>query len=141
MFSDVETLYCSSATTHQLLEFLLYSFITHDTMICFNHVEVVISRVRDEFARRVSQRHRILLELGAKLRDLEDPMEYVLDKIHEGRDLQKKRSSVGTIGTIEKAFRHKRGASRSQIFILAKKNRKTSSPEDATRDANQTLRT
>ena len=59
-------------------------------MIRFNHVEVVISRVRDEFARRVSQRHRILLELGAKLRDLEDPMEYVLDKIHKGKDLKKK---------------------------------------------------
>ena len=106
MFSDIETLYCPSTTTHQLLKFLVYSLITHDAMICFNHVEVVISRVRDEFARHVSQRHRILLELGAKLRDLEDPMEYALNKIHEGKDLQKKKKLSRNNWYNKKAFRH-----------------------------------
>ena len=42
-------------------------------MVSFDHVEVVVSRMGDEFARGVGEGYRILLQFYTQFRYLEDP--------------------------------------------------------------------
>lgn len=69
-------------------------------MVCLDHVEVAISRMRDEFSRGVCERHGVLLELRSKFRDLEDTKNKV-NTSNSISGIPKENASVGTIGTIK----------------------------------------
>jgi hypothetical protein len=57
---------------YQFVQFTCSSVRSSDAVVALNHVEVVICRVSDELPWGVRERHRILLQLGAQLWDLED---------------------------------------------------------------------
>jgi hypothetical protein len=53
---------------------LLGVFVRVHAVVTLDKVEEPVSRMRDEFTRRIREWERVLLQLRAKLRDLEDPV-------------------------------------------------------------------
>lgn len=73
-----------------------------NSMIRLNYVEQLVGRVRDQLARRICERHAVLLELHAEFWNLEDAGRNVCQQVHFAngtpRAKQNGGCSVGTIG-------------------------------------------